>query len=546
MIRNHRQRIAGAALLSLALSVAPFAAPLAADERQSLEELRNTVINLLQALVDQGVISKEKAAQMVKQAQDKAAADAAALAKSEEGAVRVPYVPQVVQDQIAKQVAEEVKPAVVADVVKEAKDEQWGVPGALPDWIRDTRISGNFLLREEALLFGRDNVPNAYLNYNAVNAAGGRSAAGTSAFLNTTDDRIRLRGSARLAFDTSLTDSLTAGVRLATGNSTDLVSPTQTLDGTAPFAFGLDNLFVRLDERDSQRFNYLTLVAGRFDNPWFAPSDLIFHKYLTFNGIAGTGRFSLGGQGADKSHIFLTLAAMPEQDESALSSVPSKNKTLFAGQLGANLLFNNGQRFVVAAAFFDFMDVQGEMNPPFSTVNNWTAPLFFRSGNTVFDISNDNNPASNYFALASKFRLINLNATYIVPVNQYTFQITADAVDNVGFNQQEILARTGLNVTPRTKGYQGEVSFGTPDVLRAGAWRALVGYRYLQRDAVIDGLTDSDFHYFGGTDAAGYYLVGDYGIAKRVWLRFRYLSANSIDGPTYDVDTVQLDLRTRF
>ncbi len=70
-----------------------------ADERQSLEELRNTVTNLLQALVDQGVITREKAQQMIKAAQDKAAADAAALAKSDEGAVRVPYVPQIVKDE---------------------------------------------------------------------------------------------------------------------------------------------------------------------------------------------------------------------------------------------------------------------------------------------------------------------------------------------------------------------------------------------------------------------------------------------------------------
>jgi hypothetical protein len=546
MVRNRKETMARAALLSLALSVAPLSASLAADERQSLEELRNTVINLLQALVDQGVISKEKAAQMVKQAQDKAAADAAALAKSEEGAVRVPYVPQVVQDQIAQQVAEEVKPAVVADVVKQAKDEQWGVPGALPDWVKQTNISGSILIREEGLLFAGNNVPNAYLNYNAVNQAGGVSAAGTSAFLNTTEDRIRLRGSVRLAFTTSFSDSLTSGVRLATGNSSDLVSPTQTLDGTAPFTFGVDNLFVRLDERDSEKFDYLSVVGGRFDSPWFRPTDLVFHRYLTFNGLAATGRFAMAGQGPDQSHVFLTLAAMPLQDENALSSAPSKNKVLFGGQLGTNWLFGNGQRLVVGAAFYDFTNVQGEMNPPFSTVNNWTAPLFFRSGNTVFDISDDNNPATNFFALASKFRLVNVNATYTIPISRYTFQITADAVDNIGFNQQEILARTGLDVTPRTKGYQGEVSFGTPDVLRAGNWRALVGYRYLQRDAVIDGLTDSDFHYFGGTDASGYYLVGDYGIAKRVWLRFRYLSANSIDGPTYNVDTVQLDLRTEF
>jgi hypothetical protein len=90
------------------------------------------------------------------------------------------------------------------------------------------------------------------------------------------------------------------------------------------------------------------------------------------------------------------------------------------------------------------------------------------------------------------------------------------------------------------------VSFGDPTVLVPGNWRALVGYRYLQGDAVIDGFTDSDFHYFGGTNARGYYFVGDYGVANRVWLRLRYLSANEIDGPKFGVDTLQFDVSTRF
>src|ERR1700728_4131083 len=145
-----------ASMASMALGLAPVVACLAADERQSLEELRNTVINLLQALVDQGVITREKAEQMVKSAQEKAAASAAAVAKADEGAVRVPYVPQIVKDEIAKQVAEQVKPGVVADVDSEAKTEKWGVPGALADWLTRTRISGSVLLREEDIFYDKD------------------------------------------------------------------------------------------------------------------------------------------------------------------------------------------------------------------------------------------------------------------------------------------------------------------------------------------------------------------------------------------------------
>ena len=83
-MKLHALRVAVATVL---LAAGPIAH--AESERQSLEELRNTVINLLQALVDQGVMSREKAEQLVKQAQEKAAAEAVANAKQDEGAVRV-------------------------------------------------------------------------------------------------------------------------------------------------------------------------------------------------------------------------------------------------------------------------------------------------------------------------------------------------------------------------------------------------------------------------------------------------------------------------
>src|SRR5262249_13292074 len=62
-------------------------------EQKSLTELRNTVVNLLQTLVERGVMTKEQAEALVKQAQDKAAAEAAQAAEAEAaeaGAVRVP------------------------------------------------------------------------------------------------------------------------------------------------------------------------------------------------------------------------------------------------------------------------------------------------------------------------------------------------------------------------------------------------------------------------------------------------------------------------
>jgi hypothetical protein len=527
----------------LALTLAPAIACRAADERQSLEELRNTVVNLLQVLVDQGVITREKAAQMVKAAQDKAAADAAAVAKSDEGAVRVPYVPQIVKDEIAKQVAEEVKPGVVADVISEAKTEKWGVPGALADWLTRTRLTGEVTLREEGVLYDGSNAHNQFFNYFAINQAGSIAKAGQNAFLDDDETRVRFRGRARLGVESDLSDSLTAGMRLVTGNTSDLVSETQTVDGTAPYQFGLDELYIRLDERNAQRFPWLTVVGGRFLNPYQTPTDLIFHKDLTFTGFATTARLGLGDGSPDQSQVFFTVGAHPLQEV----EFSPDDKWLVAAELGTNFRWGEAQRLRFTGAFYDYFNVTGRLNPAGSPgLFNFTAPQFLRYGNTVFDIANVADPTSNLFALASKFRLANVNATYSLGVGRHVLMVTADAVRNFGFHEAQVEANTGFYVAPRTTGYQGEVSFGDPAVLAPGNWRALIGYRYLQNDAVIDGFTDSDFHYFGGTNAKGYYVVGDLGVANHVWLRLRYLSANEIDGPRFGVDTLQFDVSTRF
>jgi polyhydroxyalkanoate synthesis regulator phasin len=116
----------------LALLLVSSLAQAGDSERQSLEELRNTVVNLLQALVEQKVMTRDQAETLVHNAQEQAQKSAQAAEQRDAGAIRVPYVPQIVRDQIRKEVAEEIRPEIVKDVVSEAKAEGWGVPAGLP------------------------------------------------------------------------------------------------------------------------------------------------------------------------------------------------------------------------------------------------------------------------------------------------------------------------------------------------------------------------------------------------------------------------------
>ena len=548
--RNHWAAGGLAALLLLAPAAHADEDP---AQRQSIEELRNTVINLLQALVDKGLLTREKAQQLVKQATDKAAADAAALAaknaaqaKEEENAVRVPYVPEIVKEEITKQVEQDVKPAVVADVVDEAKKEKWGIPGALPEWLSRVKVFGDVTVREQSDMFAKDNgqVP----DFNAINAAGGAILA-QYPYLDTSEDRNRLRLRARLGVEGDISPYITAFIRIASGSITNAASESQTF-GTygERYNVGLDQAYIRWNTNTLDKLSFSTANFGRMPNPWFSPTELVYARDLTFEGVSDTLRVGWGGGDADKSHLYLTLGAFPML-EVPLSN--QNNKWLVGGQFGTNLRFNDGSDHLrVGLAYYDFLHVTGVMNSASAPgLTNYTAPAYVQSGNTMFNI--DNNVQSytgqQLWALASHFRVVDAAANFehnFTP--NYSLAVTGEAVRNLGFNMTQIEALTIQPIAGNENhGYVGEVSFGTPVVDHLGAWRAAVGYRYVQSDAVIDAWTDADFHE-GGTNTLGYYFWTSFGVAKNTWVRARYMSGNEITGPRYGLDILQVDLNARF
>jgi hypothetical protein len=165
----------------------------------------------------------------------------------------------------------------------------------------------------------------------------------------------------------------------------------------------------------------------------------------------------------------------------------------------------------------------------------------------MFNIANNpTNPATQLWALASHFRIADLAAQYEHVFERYSLAVAAQAARNYGYHQADVEALSGLTFdSPQNKGYVGEVSFGDPLVDRLGHWRAAVGYRHVQSDAVLDAWTDADFHE-GGTNASGYYLWASVGLAYNTWLRLRYMSANEITGPQYGLDILQIDVGARF
>ena len=128
----------------------------------------NATINLIRLLVQQGVLKADQADALVAQAEAEAKAARAAPqdrggAAAQPGDVRVPYIPQTVRDQIR----DEVK----AEVMVQAKEENWAQPNTFPDWVSRITIDGDVRVRDESRLYSGNN-SNEIVDFAKLNAKG--------------------------------------------------------------------------------------------------------------------------------------------------------------------------------------------------------------------------------------------------------------------------------------------------------------------------------------------------------------------------------------
>lgn len=541
-----------------------------AAERARLEQLRDTTEGLIRLMVEEGLLTREKAARLLggKPSADARPADSPAGAKADlEPAptptgpdavgleadaskvedsfgrsprrkrgqtVRVPYVPETVKAEIRDQIKQE--------VLAQAKSERWAEPGALPEWLDRIAWEGDLRLRFQADRFEPGNTP--AINYNAI--------AGTN-LQNTQSNEQLWRIRMRLGMLARVTDTLGIGVRLATGNLQSPVTANQVMgNGSAPYQFLIDRAYFKWDPNER-----LSVTAGRIANPWFWPTDLVWDEDLNFEGAALSVKPGLSAS----TSAFGTIGAFAIESGGRTPTAPNaSNKWLYGAQAGVEWHGSSALRAKLAGALFEYTDVEGRPNrdPLAVNANDWTRPRFRQKGNSVVDLRFDQSTQAVFsdFGLASRFRVMNLSGELDVGyLDPFHVKVSGDFARNIGFNQSEILARTGLLIEPKINAWQFRVTVGS-DVLRARHdWQAFLGYRYLERDAVLDGFADSNF-FLGGTDTKGYTAGLLYGLDRNVSLRFRYLSGSPISGPAsgtgadlrlpLEIDVLQVDLSARF
>mgnify|MGYP001824894067 FL=1 len=562
-------------VLMVMLLSQPVIAGDTSDNNEEILKLKNTTQNLLDNLVEIGALSEWRAQQILKQSEEQAAAQLAAekekqkadqeslekdQAEAPAGVVRVPYVPDYVRDEIKGEISTDLQSKVVEDVMAQAKNEAWGVPNALPDWTRRFKFSGDLRLRLQGDIYAPNNAPfgTAFVDYNDVNDNGGFSGS----FLNTDEDRYRARYRMRLGVKAKVTNGVTAGIRIATGQEGNPVSTNQTMDGD----FGskqliLDRAYVKYDGYDEDSYPWITAWGGRMPNPWFK-TDLVWDEDVNPEGFAATFRFNMSGSDdlfsmdrRDRT-MFLTVGAF-SVDEIEYSG---DDKWLFATQIGYDMIFEDQSSFKIALAYYDYYNIEGKRSPVSQpNLYDTTAPGFVQKGNSMFDISNVPGEPFQRFGLASDYNLVDLTLKYdIARFAPFHVILSGDYVENIGYDADDITSRLegGLmfvNSTfatddpenAETTGYMLKVTLGWPNVLLRDTWQTFFAFKHLERDAVPDAFTDSDFH-LGGTNAEGWIIGGSYSLIDNTYLKVRYLSADEIVGPPLGIDVIQVDLNTKF
>jgi hypothetical protein len=543
------------------------------------------MVRLIRGLIDSGALKKDVGDALLSQAQTEAiaaqqaqrqaaAAPANATAgrgKIEPGDVRVPYISASVRDQIR----DEVK----GEIMAQAKSEGWAAPNETPEWTKRIRIEGDMRVRGESRFYSANN-GNIETDWRAINSGTGYDVNSNTnlalpQLLNTRQDRAnQMRIRARLGIFADISESTQAGLRLASGSDDNPVSTTQTLGG------GLSKKNLWLDQAwMSYRFNEMVKVSGgRMGNP-FVSTDMLFSNDLNVDGLVLQYDKTLANK--DLS-VFGTLGLIPLEYSSDSSpsrsqnKLSSQNKWLLGAQVGAQWKLDSENRLRGAVAYYDFKNITGRVSDSCALYagadgcnTDWSRPAFMQRGNTLMllrsialDPTNPaNTPQPQYVGLASKFQLLDLNARWDTRIaGGYGLRLDGNFIRNLAYDENEMFRRAGVGIVNNggtaqagvrgdfksgANAYMLQATLGNPAPAVQGEWNVLAGYKRIEPDALPDAYNDSTFHQ-GGTNAKGYYLGGNYAIDKNTQFSGRWFATKSVYGAPVSIDTLQLELNTRF
>lgn len=358
---------------------------------------------------------------------------------------------------------------MVVNETKAALKEDGALSLDLPEWVRKTQLTGDFRLRYQ--FTDRD-----------------RSA-----------ERHRGRYRLRLGLVSEINDQVTVGIGLATGG-TDPRSTNQTMTNSFESPdFRLDYAYVAYEP-----FPWLTLTGGKFKNPLWTPSDLLWDGDIRPEGVSAQLN-----KKTDSAELFLNAGIWVLDERGGDENDPM----MFVVQPGYKVSLGDSVYFKNALSWYEVTNVDG-------TTLDHSAGTNSVGGGGLLDHDYDAVAVSAELGLATHVDVIPFVALF------------GEYVNNISVSQKD-------------EGYLAGIKFGCKKVKKAREWQVKALYRRLEQDAWLDVFPDSDA-YGGDTGVKGYEFVFNYGLARNISLALDYYRMKRINGNSMDEDLFQADINIKF
>ena len=370
-----------------------------------------------------------------------------------------------------KEAARQERAAVVKETTEAVKKEAPAFAADIPRWVRKMNLKGDFRLRYQK-------------DTRRLGAP----------------DRHRARIRLRIGVVTEITDKIEVGFGVATGGANPK-STNQTLQNT------FDSPDLRLDYAYAawRPLSGLTLIGGKFKNPLWAPTDLLWDSDFRPEGAAILYKTTVG----ESLEVFVNAGVWILDEYSNDSNDPM----MFVVQPGYKLSLGKRAYFKNALSWYEFNDVEG-------------ATLDYSTGSNQLDAAG--NLQHDYDALVLTGELGIKRPFDLLPFAA----LFGEYVKNT-------------NISDDDTGWIIGLKFGDKKVKKLHQWQFKTMYRHFERDAWVDAFPDADV-YGGQTNVRGWVFKFAYGLQKNVSLGLAFHNEERIDGGTLSRDLFQADLVFKF
>ncbi len=376
-----------------------------------------------------------------------------------------------------------------------------GKADTLPGWIQNLSIKGDIRLRYQN---------DQSLNTNTTQRHRARLRLKLGANTRITEGMKAGFGLATASIKTgSISSTVTVSTKTGTGTSTASgVSVTDAEPRSTNFTFGdslsKSPLMVDYAYLEYEPNGWLKFLGGKFKNPIWNATDLLWDSDLNPDGIAIPMKFSINPNiNLSFTPLFMII------DEISSSE---KDPVMYTFQPKMDLTLSN-IKIKTAVAYYVFGNVKGS-KLDHSAKTNTGATTGLKNNYTTISPS------------------IETNLSDIPVVN--SISIFGDYVLNT-------------DSSTNNTGYCAGVKFGDAKIKGRSQWSFIYMYRYLETDSWLDIFPDSDF-YSGGTNCQGFEAIFQYGLSKNALISVDYYNMDKIIGNMLGTtkQLIQVDLVYKF